>query len=590
MDVLISGNDNVLSMMYLMEADIAPSINELRSHIGQQKFRDMGEKLLSDAIASSVDLRPSVFNHAVATKEKLLVYNTLYNAEAWFSFNEYAALQGKMPPSAETRQELLENGFAVPKDMDERGNYGRWRVMMRELRDHLSLNITTTLKCNAHCPYCYESGVKAVDFDESKLEALIDFIKQRKEDPPLKLNWFGGEPLLNTQLIDKIIKRVGECGFRYESHIITNGSLITKRMLTKFKRWHVQSVQITLDGTEKNYTEKKGYPASFKEPFSRVLDHIEWVATAGIHVDIRLNTDRDNLRDMIDLVYLLQSRFDGVENVVYYPAFLTGTNSKLTEREKVDYIKAIFGGLANPRKLSVTTRMYSAPRNVPCMRNDPRSFSVDVYGRVYSCEHLVGRPKESLGTLKRLPNKVNEARAEEELRNECQTCVFLPKCMGGCASNLTTGDVACMIGRYIIMAYMEYMCEQNGSKIIPLDSLDLSSYTESEKSEKEISLDGIHNRLMRLETTVKMQNELLESFGRQFANKQVSSGIAPEKLDTLTELLRLDLANRLLDDMENTIIATTEEHQKTTKSAEILKAKTVKTSKKSKENKIKEKR
>ena len=95
---------------------------------------------------------------------------------------------------------------------------------------------------------------------------------------------------------------------------------------------------------------------------------------------------------------------------------------------------------------------------------------------------------------------------------------------------------------------------------------------------------------MRLETTVKVQNELLESLGRQFANKQVSSRIAPEKLDTLTELLRLDLASRLLDDMENTIIATTEVHQRMTKSAKTMEAKNVKTSKKSKENKIKGKR
>ena len=93
------------------------------------------------------------------------------------------------------------------------------------------------------------------------------------------------------------------------------------------------------------------------------------------------------------------------------------------------------------------------------MRNDPQYFSVDVYGRVYTCEHLVGRKDKALGTLKRLSEKINAARLEEPLREECASCAFLPKCMSGCASNLRAGDVACMIERYMIQAYMEFMLE-----------------------------------------------------------------------------------------------------------------------------------
>ena len=172
-----------------------------------------------------------------------------------------------------------------------------------------------------------------------------------------------------------------------------------------------------------------------------------------------MNIDRQNLCDMLNLIYILQARFDGEKNICYYPAFVTGLQDKLTETEKLDFVKEMFNAVANSAKLSITNRLYSFPRSIPCMRNDPQSFSVDVYGRIYNCEHLVGRGEKSLGTLKRLPKKINEARLNESLREECAACVFLPKCMSGCASNLRTGDAACMIERYMIQAYLEFMSE-----------------------------------------------------------------------------------------------------------------------------------
>ena len=165
------------------------------------------------------------------------------------------------------------------------------------------------------------------------------------------------------------------------------------------------------------------------------------------------------MNEILNLIYFLQARFDGDEKVLYYPAFVTGLEDKLSDAEKIVFIKEIFIALANPNKMSISKRLYSFPRNIDCMRNDPQSYSVDAYGRIYNCEHLVGRKEKSLGTLKHLSEKINLDRAAEPLRAECEECVFLPKCMGGCASNLNTNDAACLIERYLIQAYVEYMCE-----------------------------------------------------------------------------------------------------------------------------------
>lgn len=51
-------------------------------------------------------------------------------------------------------------------------------------------------------------------------------------------------------------------------------------------------------------------------------------------------------------------------------------------------------------------------------------------------------------------------RTNVTLREECKKCVFLPKCMGGCAANLETNDEACMIEKYMIQGYLAYLAEQ----------------------------------------------------------------------------------------------------------------------------------
>lgn len=454
MEVFITGNENVLSMMYLMNDEtVEPPDNP-------NQLQEFGERLRADFSTDGARFKPSVFNYRHETSGGIAIYNTLYNSMARLTKEEFEALDGRLECSIELRKELLTMGLAVLDGVDERTAYARWRQEALKNLQHLSVNMTTTLKCNARCEYCYERGVKFVDFDESKLEALTAFIKRRKRKMPVALNWFGGEPLMNPKVIDYVTSRMVEEGIEFNSYIITNGSLLTRRVIEKkFPQWHIRGLQITLDGTEAAYEARKNYIGKARHMFKRIIERIEWTASSGVMIDIRLNIERKNFADVLDLIYFLQSRFDGEKNVVYYPAFLTGIDDKLTDEEKISFIKQLFRALANPNKFSITNRLYSMPRSMPCMRCDPQSFSVDVYGRVYNCEHLVGRKAGSLGTVKRLSRSLNESRIDYKLRAECEECVFLPKCLGGCESDLQTGDAACLIERYIIPAYVEYFCE-----------------------------------------------------------------------------------------------------------------------------------
>ena len=152
--------------------------------------------------------------------------------------------------------------------------------------------------------------------------------------------------------------------------------------------------EVSMILAEPDDTKRKGYVDSQRAVFKKILNSMSWLATENIHVDIR---------------------FDSKNNVIYYPAFVTSVKDKLSDAEKISFIKELFRATANPEKMSINQRLYSLPRSLPCMRNDPQAFSVDVYGRIYNCEHLVGRKDKALGTLKRLRKKITR----RSLMNHC---------------------------------------------------------------------------------------------------------------------------------------------------------------------------
>lgn len=434
MDVIISGNKDIIKFVYSM--GIRTNVND--------------------------EGRISKFNYVQNEKTGYLIYNTLYNSLVRLNTLEYEKLVGKKKAGKGLRENFMKHGLIISKELDEMKIYAQWRSLQREIdRSYMSVNIATTLKCNARCYYCYEKGVRHSDFKERQLPLLIRFLKERvRENDTLALNWFGGEPLMNKKVLNFVSNELKKSGISFYSYIITNGSLINKRMVdTDFVRWNVKDVQITLDGLRETYEKRKAYVEKKRNIFSRILQKIELVAKSGIRVHIRLNVDRTNQMEILALVKLLSNRYGQFKEVTWYPAFLTGISDDLTEEEKISFVKNLFDITQNPAKMNIGRRLYSIPKSRACMRHDPKSFSIDVFGNVYSCEHLVGRKEQAIGTLRAFDNEKNLSRADVALRDECNQCVFLPKCMGGCAANLETNDEPCMIEKYMIQGYLAYLAE-----------------------------------------------------------------------------------------------------------------------------------
>ncbi len=114
---------------------------------------------------------------------------------------------------------------------------------------YLILKITN--RCNLNCVYCYAINKNNRDMDFETAKNAIDYIL--KMDDKLKIQFTGGEPLLNFDLIKKIIDYCNEnYSNKYISYAIqTNGTLLNEKIIKKIKNLNIK-IGISIDGLEVN--------------------------------------------------------------------------------------------------------------------------------------------------------------------------------------------------------------------------------------------------------------------------------------------------------------------------------------------------
>lgn len=401
--------------------------------------------------------KKSQFNYISNSKNGHIIYNTLYNSLTRLSDEEYEVYLSLSEDDKNNQivNQLCEQGLWVDVVVDELEQYNLYTdYVNRYVKNKTHLTITPTMECNARCFYCYENGVRCGSMHKEECADIIKFLKTLDCSQGIDLTWFGGEPLMNQEWMDCFSESLEEAGIPYSAFIITNGSRIDDSVVDKMiNKWKIQNVQITLDGSFEEYAKRKSYVDQDNCIYYKILQVIEKLAGHGINVHVRLNIDRNNRESILNAVRDINELFRNNNRVKCYPAFLTGTSEPLTEQEKIDFIKDMIE--TDQGKFNVNECLYRLPRTNACYYNQTNAFSIDVNGDVFICEHMLGHEEKAIGNIK--TEIIDIEREQSGKRKECQKCVFLPKCQGGCVDSLNHGDTPCFTDKYIIMAYLDLL-------------------------------------------------------------------------------------------------------------------------------------
>lgn len=257
----------------------------------------------------------------------------------------------------------------------------------------LDLNITN--RCNFRCTHCaFDSGV--LDLPELTLSELEKILRETKEIGGQRFDITGGEPLVRED-VDEIIK-IGK-GLGYKIELVTNGSLLNKEKLKKFKELGLDGIAISLDGsTPEAYNKIRRRD---EKTFYKVIENIRASRETGFYTKINTTVFACNLEDIPNITELALSLGVNELGLYYFTPIGRGNRSKEIAAEPVKWLNVIRGKLKEYQnkglKISLEFPLIERENWNPdfgCIVNKEKShLQVLPDGDVYPCAILASYNK-----------------------------------------------------------------------------------------------------------------------------------------------------------------------------------------------------
>lgn len=226
---------------------------------------------------------------------------------------------------------LVKHWFFVRLNTDEKLLVPKIRHLLdayEKTRKHrrVHFEILTTMECNANCFYCYEKGYHISSMKPETAQQVVQFIKAGKPNNIVKIQWYGGEPLMNSNSIDIICDGLKCQNIEFVSSMVSNGFLFSDDIILKANNlWNLKTVRISLDGEEKTYNKTKSYKHVSGSPFRIVLSNIDKLIRANISVGLRVNIENYNIKSCLSLVDFLATKYKGNKKVSFFINLLNNT-------------------------------------------------------------------------------------------------------------------------------------------------------------------------------------------------------------------------------------------------------------------------
>lgn len=373
------------------------------------------------------DYRPIKFLITVQNPEGQIIYNTATGSILFLKKNEN--IESYLP-------KLVELYDYVPLDFDEFDWIDKYRKKLKNGSFNgafHSYTIFTTTGCNARCYYCFERGQQKVSMTSRVAEDVAKFIINNSDSERVVIRWFGGEPLLNQDIIDIICDKLKNSNINFSSRMISNGLLFSSKVIENAKnKWNLKKVQITLDGTKPKYQQIKSYVNSSGNEFDVVMNNIDELSKSEIEVSIRLNQSIDNTIDLYDLVNDLSSRFAGNPFITIYNTLLyqcKATNSLESDSKEYREHQKLQDYILKKEMLPIKRIKNGLVVNM-CMADNDGSITISPDGRIGKCEHYpfektIGSIYSSNYDSSMIKNWKKQIRPQEQ----CSDCPLYPQCI-----------------------------------------------------------------------------------------------------------------------------------------------------------------
>ena len=321
----------------------------------------------------------------------------------------------------------------------------------------LCLHVAHT--CNLNCAYCFASqgkysGERAVMSEEVGKRALDFLIENSGTRHNLEVDFFGGEPLMNFDVVKNLVayarEREKETGKNFRFTLTTNGVLIDDDVID-FANREMSNVVLSLDGRKEIHDEFRVDYAG-KGSFDKIVPKFQKLVEArgGKDYYMRGTFTHRNPDFVNDIRTMLDLGFDelSMEPVVCAPDDPAALNEKDLEVVMQQY-EELASLMLERRRQGKPFTFYHYMIDLsggPCIYkrvsgcgSGTEYMAVTPWGDLYPCHQFVGDEKFKLGDIY---NGVTNTALQNEFKQcnvyahpECNDCWAKLYCSGGCAAN-----------------------------------------------------------------------------------------------------------------------------------------------------------
>lgn len=185
-----------------------------------------------------------------------------------------------------------------------------------------------TTACNFRCSYCYEDYENKCQLNEKSLRETLDFIFNYGKSEKISLNFFGGEPLLEKELIyqsiDYIKTHYPKRFVKY--YITTNGSLIDDDFVDLMKE-NLFNVRLSFDGNKLTHDLNR-ISADGESCYEKIEANIYKVQNSGLSFTVRMTITHNTIPHMFENICYLHEQ--GLSNI----GMIVDVHLKLSENLK----------------------------------------------------------------------------------------------------------------------------------------------------------------------------------------------------------------------------------------------------------------
>jgi len=181
---------------------------------------------------------------------------------------------------------------------------------------YFGFRIVLTEKCNYGCRHCFVKDTpyeSLKDISEKDLFAVLDFAGTHAVDQQIKIQFFGGEPLIKFNLIKLAVSymqkkvELGEI-LQPEYAITVNGSMVTPE-IAKFFKEHSFGVGVSLDGPEEINDELRTL-LNGKGTYGLTIKGINVLRENNVPFWILITPLKRNYKDVPSFIRFFKKEFD----------------------------------------------------------------------------------------------------------------------------------------------------------------------------------------------------------------------------------------------------------------------------------------